>query len=299
MNKIIQVAVHNGIFHADEVFACAAISCWYKDKVQISRVDRNENLDVYDYVVDIGGKHDGVKFFDHHQREFTLARPNGVKYSSFGLIWLKLGLGVCDGDTEVFTIVDKQLVEPIDAHDNGQAGSTGDVTLSNIISLHNPTWDMEVDDSWIDTQFSYQMNFAKGIIEGFVKKAKALVKAKEIVKSAKAVMDGKVLVLERFAPWQGQVSREFPQVEFVVFPDIRSGWRLQAVPDGSYGNQKKNKKNLPAVWGGLSGQILAEVTGVQGVTFCHAGLFICGTDNKEAILKMAELAVRHTPEVGV
>ena len=45
-------------------------------------------------------------------------RENGIEYASFGLVWRKFGIKLCV-DTKVVDLVDKILVAPIDAGDNG------------------------------------------------------------------------------------------------------------------------------------------------------------------------------------
>lgn len=116
----IKVVTHSGLFHTDEVFACAAISIYHSDDcVDIIRSRNPVYFDSADYVVDVGGKYDGAKYFDHHQRGFDEARPNGVKYSSFGLVWKLLGEKIA-GSEEIADLVDQSLVQFIDQVDNGQ-----------------------------------------------------------------------------------------------------------------------------------------------------------------------------------
>jgi len=51
------------------------------------------------------------------------------------------------------------------------------------------------------------------------------------------------------------------------------------------------RKSLPEGWAGKSGEELEKVTGVKGAVFCHRGLFTAVAETKEAITKMAEIAV--------
>jgi len=51
------------------------------------------------------------------------------------------------------------------------------------------------------------------------------------------------------------------------------------------------RKFLPKSWAGKKDMDLEEVTGIKGATFCHNHLFMAVAKTKEAILKMAEIAL--------
>ena len=74
---------HGGIFHADDVFA-SALLVLFNPEIEIQRGFKvPENFE--GIVYDIGGGE-----FDHHF-EGAPVRPNGVPYSSFGLLWERFG----------------------------------------------------------------------------------------------------------------------------------------------------------------------------------------------------------------
>lgn len=81
-DDVLTIGTHNGIFHADEVLACA-ILCLINSNmsVQILRSRDYEMLKHCDICVDIGGGK-----FDHHQAAFNETRENGIKYASAGLV---------------------------------------------------------------------------------------------------------------------------------------------------------------------------------------------------------------------
>ena len=81
-NDMLTIGTHNGIFHADEVVACAILCLINSNSsVQILRSRDYEMLKYCDLCVDIGG---GI--FDHHQAGFNKTRENGIKYASAGLV---------------------------------------------------------------------------------------------------------------------------------------------------------------------------------------------------------------------
>ncbi|WP_350636582.1 MYG1 family protein, partial [Pseudoalteromonas sp. GW168-MNA-CIBAN-0100] len=67
-----------------------------------------------DVVIDVGGEHNPeTGRFDHHQRGGAGARENGIPFSSFGLIWQKYGLEICQGSQEIANAIDSGLVSTI------------------------------------------------------------------------------------------------------------------------------------------------------------------------------------------
>lgn len=60
------ISTHNGIFHSDEIIAVALFSA----TAEVTSIIRSRDMKVLakaDILVDVGGKYDGKKFFDHHQ----------------------------------------------------------------------------------------------------------------------------------------------------------------------------------------------------------------------------------------
>ena len=112
------LVTHNGAFHADDLFATAILFILYNGKAKIIRSRDLEIIKSADIVYDVGGEYDGHRLFDHHQKGGAGARPNGIPYSSFGLIWRAYGEKIC-GDKEVAEFIDEKIVQPIDAVDNG------------------------------------------------------------------------------------------------------------------------------------------------------------------------------------
>ena len=133
---------HSGLFHADEVMSTVLLSKILPE-IRLCRTfkvpeDIREDVIVYD----IGG---GA--FDHHQKGFSEARENGIKFSSFGLLWRKFGmdylrgLSNVDDPESVFNLFDNSFVTGIDAVDNGQVEHSGDISImsvSGVISSFNP-----------------------------------------------------------------------------------------------------------------------------------------------------------------
>lgn len=284
---------HGGIFHGDEVFATVLLSKILPE-VKICRVFRVPAELAEDVIVyDVGG---GI--YDHHQRDFKECRENGIKYSSFGLLWRQYGMKMLeevDNREEVFNIFDKTFVSGIDAVDNGQIEKTESINVmnvSNVISTFNPNWDESEN---ADCCFLEAVKFAEKIFERALRRAIANAKAKAGVSKAIEASENGIMILDQFMPWQDHIftsqNERADEILYVVFPSNRGGYNVNAVPDapGSFGQRKP----LPEEWAGLSGQDLAEATGIKTANFCHPKRFICGADKLEDALLLAEAAIKH------
>ena len=287
MNDI-TIATHDGNFHADDVFSIAAL----KTLFPAFKLIRTRDLALIakaDIVLDVGGEYDAdAGRFDHHQRGGAGERENGIPYSSFGLIWQKYGLEICDGNQSVANAVDAGLVSTIDAIDCGHVeGVSEGVSLSQTISMFNPTWQ---EDSDFDTRFEEAVEFALRVLKRFIASANGGISAKSIV--AKAIDDAedpRVIVLEKYTPWKKTVHALSEEALYMIYPSQTGQWRIQTVPvePGSF----EDKKSLPKQWAGLSDKALKEETGIDDAMFCHNGLFIAGAESFESAMKMASIAL--------
>lgn len=280
MNKII---THNGIFHADEVFACTTIQRFYGSDVPIVRTRNREIImaaqeDELTAVVDVGGLFNLFKSnFDHHQKSFDGKRPNGVPFSSFGLVWNWFAPKFFD--KSVVEMVDSWLVEKIDAVDCGVAAKTEEYTVSHVISSFNANFDEGV---YEDDRFHDALSVARTILERVISRATAAKAGEDYVRSRLEFQArSQILLLNKFAPWQNVVIKEYPEILYVVFPDISGTWRIQAVPNAE--NSFGMRKPLPAEW--------VEGKPVEDFIFCHKGRFIAGTRCIESALMLAYEAI--------
>ncbi len=281
------IATHNGNFHADDVFSIAALKHVFPsfNLVRTRDVDIIANADI---VLDVGGEYDAdAGRFDHHQRGGAGERENGIPYSSFGLVWQKYGLDICDGNQKVANAVDAGLVSTIDADDCGYGERAEGISLSRTISMFNPSWQEEAD---FDAGFDEAVEFASRLLTRFIASAKAGISAKSIV--AKAIEDAedpRIIVLEKYIPWKKTVLKHSEDALYMIYPSQTGQWRIQTVPveQGSF----DNRKPLPKEWAGLSGAKLKEATGIDDAMFCHNGLFIAGAESFDSTMKMASIAL--------
>ncbi len=283
------IVTHNGTFHADDVFSIAALKV-ICPSIKLIRTRDSELIAKANIVLDVGGEYDpDSDRFDHHQRGGAGERENGIPYSSFGIIWKKYGLEICQGKQDVANAVDAGLVSTIDAIDCGHVEGVYDgISLSQTIGMFNPTWQ---EDAHVDACFDEAVEFASRVLTRFIAAASGGINAKAIVAEAiENAEDPRVIVLEQYTPWKKTVLNSSEEALYVVYPSQTGQWRIQTVPAerGSF----ENRKSLPKAWAGLSGVELQEVTRIDDAMFCHNGLFIAGAESFESTMKMASMALQ-------
>jgi len=285
----ITIATHNGNFHADDVFSIAALKNIFPS-FNLIRTRKLELIAKADIVIDVGGEYDADNGrFDHHQRNGAGQRENGIPYSSFGLVWQKYGVEICQGNQEVANSVDAGLVSTIDAIDCGHVeGIYEGISLSQTISMFNPTWE---EDSNFDECFNEAVDFASRILTRFISSSRGGINAKDIVaKAIDTAEDPRLIVLEKYTPWKKTVHALSSDALYMIYPSQSGQWIIQTVPvePGSF----EDRKPLPTEWAGLSDDAFKKEIDIDDATFCHNGLFIAGAESFESIMKMASLALK-------
>ena len=282
---------HSGTMHADEVFATAFLSL-YKGDIDLFRTPE-VNPDNYPDVIiyDVGrGK------FDHHQ-EGREVRENGIPYCSLGLLWKEFGKDFLrkrniEHVDEVFEYLDKDFIEGIDAIDNGifqKVESTYKMrNLCDVIKLFNPSFESNEKES---TQFLKAVDVAIKIFEEEVLSIVGRVKAKKILEAKiPEAIEKHYLELDKFMPYEESIYTldTNKQIYFVVFPSNRGGYSAKTIFNSS--EDRVYRVEFPEEWAG-HGKELADITGVEGATFCHLAKFIVSATTREAIIKLVEMAI--------
>lgn len=277
----ILAVTHPGVFHADDVMCTALISIIGMEAHIPFRVLRTTIKNAYELTNDeyasihgrlmetgiISGNIGVVVFdvglgdFDHHQgRE---ERPNGVPYAAFGKLWRALGPHIVGAESS--ESIDKILVQPIDAADNGDSMNP----LSMAISSRNPFWDESCTDvsrynSFVDTVADFASILLREIQK--VRSSNKAIRELEAVYSRNVLEgDSRVVVLDKFLPAGRFFIDVHPEVLFLIYPSARNAgnWCVGAVkkdPENSF----ENKMDLPVSW---------LTNPPEGCTFCHKARF--------------------------
>ncbi|CAK7192496.1 hypothetical protein COMNV_00695 [Commensalibacter sp. Nvir] len=307
-SKELLIVTHNGRFHIDDVFAFTTLGIALDLENRPFKVERTrdpEIIDKADIVFDVGGIFDGKRHFDHHQigapeRDIKQTPKNiegTIPYSSAGLIWQAFGIDVIkklapDLDEKsikvAHSVIEKALVIPIDAIDNGKMQPENGLNFSSIINVFNPPWDEDNSSTQLK-RFFEASTVIKTILVYQLNVEFARVRAIDCCKEAyKNSPDNRILMLPRWMPHIYPIFANGWNTQLVVYP-AENEWRVGTVPIRMHGNDRR--KLFPATWGGLEGKALEVETGVEGAKFVHKGLFIAVTTTKEAAIALARLTL--------
>lgn len=266
MSFVLTEVTHDGIFHADEVFASAVLRMLYTEVI-ILRTRDQVVIDRGNVVIDVGGKYNPeLGQFDHHQGDFTLKHDNGIPYSSFGLIWKEHGRNLTYNDY-AYKLIENGLVSSIDAIDNGIF--PGDdrydlVTVNTIISQMNSREPYKKEQQ---EHFNKAVNMAYIILSNALDNANELGKDYAVIKTIfEQHTNNGVVILDKYMNFR-EVVKNYPEVHYVIFK-ANDGWRAIAT------NEKYNVKPFTSE--------------DPDFIFCHKNGFTFGTKTKELTLSLLQ-----------
>lgn len=259
----ILVITHNGIFHADEVFAVALLKRRFKD-LQIFRTRDREILDkALDdpsiFLVDVGMHYNpSLLCFDHHQGDdvtqiesslsllFKYLYKNELEQPVFKVFYQRLIQGLCDWDAG--------------ATDRIKVTELNVPVLPQVISGFN-----RADQKIQDTQFLKAVNFASEIIQNELNTSKQIVLSEKIWES-KQIMYGNTAVLSKFCPFWRIMQKQPLSFPYILQPSDQ-GWSIMSVDSIHYPLPEPPKSNE--------------------ILFCHPANYFIQFTNKQAAEKYA------------
>lgn len=283
---------HSGTMHADEVFATAFLDLYLEDVrvFRTNKIDEDTDALVYDI---------GRGEFDHHQLD-AKKRDNGITYSSVGLLWERFGREFLkkynfSNVEELFLGIDKDLIEGIDADDNGvfpKVEAPYKVkTLPNIIKIFNPSFDSGENEK---DQFLKAVKLAKMIFEEEVFYINGKIisdkKVTEIINNSD--VEKGYLYLDEYLPYEDAIINH-PQGDklfFVAFPSNRGGYAIKTISKSL--EDKTARRLFPEEWAGLQDSDLERVSNIPGLRFCHTGRFIVNCSDLDAMKKVLEVVCK-------
>lgn len=286
------IVTHDGVFHADEVFATALIKLIAKSNNNESKIEvvrtRNpkilqEHLELENsIVIDVGNSE-----FDHHQElKYNTINGEEIPMSSFGLVhkkFLELNLIMFDKDLQ-------NLVVEVDKADNGVAPST----VSTLIRTFTPNWN-DTSDTAMDDAFKKAVKFAKVILKNMLGKSNSNLLAEKFIKNEiqnlkkQELLFGtkrNYLILKSFIPFQETIIKynetvsDEDKIKFVI-------------------NKNKNKYNLHTIkksLGSFENHIdlisldMAKELNVD-VDFIHNNKFFAVADSVESLEEIIAISM--------
>jgi uncharacterized UPF0160 family protein len=291
------VVTHNGSFHADDVFACATLYVLLNGRIRVTRTRETELIEKADVVFDVGGVYDEkTDRFDHHQQGGAGMHENGIEYASFGLVWKKFGEQIC-GDKEAADEIERKLVSPIDAVDNGidlvniKYKNIYPYTADQMLMSYHPTW-KEENNVNIDEVFMDQVMKAVEILKREIKVATDDVEGKKkILEFYNNSKDKRIVEMDISFPRYlfQRVLSELPEPIYTVYPGIfGKNWKAEAIAKNR--TTFESRKMFPESWrlGVNNDPRLKELTGVPDALFAHRGGFLITAHSKEGAMAIAQ-----------
>lgn len=311
IKKVNRIAVHDGDYHADDIFAVATLHS-LNPSIEVIRTRDKKILEDVDMRIDVGMKYNSeTGDYDHHQK--VGERENGVPYAAFGLVWKDYGLAVCDKitanvelDKEIFRqsniqidnstlvkMVDNELVQAIDRHDiQGRLNTEVPVYfLQDVINSSRSEWHQEKKSN--EETFYRNVEQAKKIISNNVVRNQGILLSENFWRDAyKSSKDG-IIVLDLGTIVPQEYLSETPDAIYSVQRDSQGQFVLKAVNESS--NSRTLRKPLPKTWFNKSDEELQKITGVSDAVFCFKD-FSVFSKSREGALKLAYLALENRGE---
>jgi uncharacterized UPF0160 family protein len=208
-----KIATHNKTFHCDEITAIALLKLFTDEEYTIHRLDHEtDNFEQYDFVIDIGRKFDGKKYFDHHQYK-------GGK-SSAGLIWEYLGEG------QYYPRISK-LIDAVDRNDTG-VEKAKEFEYSSLMKAFNQRSTSSKEQ---EEYFYKALEFALTVLGSLKRNQEDYEDAKDIVKNSFLFdKNQKIIELESFNPHWGSFINGIttPNIKAVVWEDEdEENWKVK------------------------------------------------------------------------
>lgn len=308
------IAVHNGLFHADEAFGTAFLSLLLgSENVRVVRTRNSQEIEDAYVALDVGGVYNNAGLrYDHHQRDFTeVHEGTSVKLAACGLIWRHFGTCLItklhpELDIEqiqsLWQTVDETICRPVDMQDNGQntfkveGAEAQALTVSMMVSSFNQ---QDIYSPAQDEAFMRVVEILKEYVLNFLRAgANKLQLLKEAEEAVKAQLGSRVLVLDKFLPYREAVlkanAEEEGQFDLVTYP-AKGQWNIQTIPlDDTLENFYSQRVSLPQrLWGLTGPNASKEQLGGCDLVFCHKSGFLAAVkaDTAEAARKAAEAVI--------
>jgi uncharacterized UPF0160 family protein len=222
--KIVKIGTHNDVFHADELTAISLFKIFINNEIEIVRTRDLNILEKCNFVLDVGGKFDNEKWFDHHQHNFNEFHENNkVKMATAGLILRYLFLKNFISREEYNEFL--RIIIPIDATDNGIEGY--DSEISNIVKHLSPSF-KEI--GLEDELFHKALSLIENLFRRIYFKIKCKIEAKEIVEKAIKAHDGKNYVFYEIANLPSGIESLIDKKQ-VAISSGKNQFNVRIVPD--------------------------------------------------------------------
>ena len=289
MSNYIRVVTHDGIFHADEVFAYALLCIAYgRDNVSIIRTRHSKVLELATqnkdtWAIAVGNSYDpSLLNFGHHMRDFAVTNSFGNKLSSFGLVVEELLR------RDFFIEVKESLLKfskKVDMLENG-VKKAEDLIFLSVLNSYS---DNEVINFYAALEVA--MTYLRSLINQW--KEERIINMRLNDSLGNMTEDG-IIYNTDYIPVDERANA-VPEAKLVVYKSKAGTFNIQSV---NVGETKDFSVRCPAPskWLGLRDDELIRASGGLPLTFCHVGGFltVTSTDDIEEALRVARIII-NTP----
>lgn len=293
---MLTLVTHSGPFHADEVFAVALFKIYWPEPFKIVRSREPKVIKAADIVVDVGREYDPARRrFDHHQTlpSALSLRPNGIPYSSCGLVWQYLGVEF-KIDPPIYERFDRVVAQPIDASDSGfdlfqsRVPGVKPYSVGKVIDSFMPLDDN--DPALFDQGFFKALELAESLVQAELQLAELITRDEQELKSLyQAAGDRRFVVAERYLKID-RVTEKLPELLYLVEPSAQVGhWQVVAIRQNP--DLYALRRPLPESWTNKTEAEFQQLTGVPDAIFCHKNRFLAIAASREGALALAQRAL--------
>ena len=299
----ITIAVHNGIFHDDDVLAASILTTIFKNHF-VERTRDQTIIDEADFVIDVGGVYEHERRrYDHHMR-YPPTDDSGHKYSSAGLIWKHYaeayfsainlpkftgndGTGVNIWDEVNKSILNK-WIKPIDLIDNGEI--RGLTVISELVRSMRPL-SVEKTSNNCDTQFDETVEIVSVILERACFHIAESVIAEYKFTESESIFDssGEILICE--VPVYSIDKFCDSDIHFVIYPskefidDENDRYLINPI---SIAPNRHFKTPIPSELLGLRQEDIERITGCKDVFYIHHTGFVIMSHSLKGAINFCE-----------
>lgn len=218
---------HSGTFHVDDVISTIFLSKIFKN-INLIRVPSMDNRNVNNKLIfDIG-----LGEFDHHQKNRNGKRKNGIYYSSIGLLWKKYGIEYlknikAKNIEKVYSYIDKELIQYIDATDNMQMEYLKSKTSPDFVKLCNPEWNEDVTE---EEGFIHALKLADEFWNIYIKHALAEVEAIEIIIKKTNETNENYAIFDKELPYRKAINLlKNKNIKYLIFKSKRKCYDVRII----------------------------------------------------------------------
>ncbi len=295
----IRIAVHNGTYHTDDVFALAISVLWAQHRgydCTMVRTRTESELAECQVVLDVGGVYDPVHHrLDHHQSDFAEVRDNGIPYASAGLAWRHYGMLLCEENQRAWQIVDDTLIAGIDALDVGvtltaatHVSGVRQASVGDLVGLSRPTWREEQLQpvTAMNQGFWDVYDYAKKTMRRAILHATDYIEAeRKVVEAYDSAADKRIVVADFEYPAWVEVLSKYPEPIYFVYQRSDGSWGAKGVRVNGH-TSFEIRKDFPTNWRGKKDAELQQVVGVSDARMVHRSGFMAVAESREGVLAL-------------